>query len=72
MSVPRFFKDIERCPYILFELGYDQWNKNDQKRLKEIDEYHEKLLDQALKYISNEDRNIKEMAHFVIGMLETK
>lgn len=65
----RLYKDIERCPYISSDPEYANWIAKDDKRLAEIDRYHKEILTKAYQYISHEDRSIRNLAHFVVGIL---
>lgn len=65
----RLWKDLERCPYLPKDPEYTKWMAGDKKRLAEIDKSREELLVQAHKYISYDDRNIRNMAHFIMEML---
>ncbi len=68
----RLWKDTKRCPYVFSDPEYAGWIARDDKRLAEIDEYRKELLITAHQYISHEDRSIRNMAHFIIGILDEK
>lgn len=68
----RFYRDLERCPYVPGEVGYDEWMRKDDERLAQIDKNREILLNHAKlpHYRHNHDVNIRDMAAFVIEFLD--
>ncbi len=63
--------DIEHCPYVPKDSEYEEWNRKEDERLTEISRARVKLAVEAHKYLSHEDKIIREMALFVTSRLET-
>ena len=68
---PMFYRDVERCPYLPKDFGYDSWVKRDRERLEQIDKNRAELLEIAKKYkYSYQGDEIRKMALFAIEMLD--
>lgn len=65
-----FFMDMERCPYLPRDFGYEEWIRRDNERLLIISNERTHLRALALKYLSHEDRIIRDMAKFITTFLE--
>lgn len=57
--------DIERCPYVPKDAEYSSWTMKDDERLKNIAEARQKMWELTPSYFSHEDRNVRNMAHFI-------
>lgn len=65
----RFIKDIERCPYVPKDPEYDEWNRKDKQRLKNIEEGYQEIKITANQLLSHPDRKVRNMCLFVLSML---
>lgn len=72
METPRFIKDIERCPYLPKDPGYDEWMRIDQERIARINKEYARILQVAKICLVSGNPNIQQMCRFVIDMLEDK
>ncbi len=59
-------RDVERCPFLPKNPGYEKWDKDDQERCKVMVEARRELHIIANQYISHEDRNVRNLAHAYI------
>ncbi len=64
-----FHKDIEQCPYTPSDPEYEEWMKKDQERLNNLYETRKDLWETANHYLSHQDRNVRNMAVFITGLL---
>lgn len=75
-EVARFIKDIERCPYVPKDSEYDEWNRQDQERLKNINKDYDNIYKTAIAYLllvdSEHEPYMKLMCEFVIDMLKPR
>lgn len=63
-------RDIERCPYMPYEYGYETWTANDNARLENLSQARHRLYLDAECYIDDKDRVIQRMAVFIRWLLK--
>ena len=66
---PRFLKDIERCPYLPKDSGYEEWNRKDKERLEELEKNYQEIKNTATQLLSAKGKKLVNLAKFVLDMI---
>ena len=65
-----FFKDLEQCPFLPKDAGYDRWMERHDLRLKVMSEERTKLANDVSKYFAHPEVTVRTMAHMLDYILE--